>query len=72
MESPLCHADSPVLLASISLNQCIKLVLSFHDVTPEYRMGISHFFDTSRLWVFEDTMQVYIPCKNLYAWVNLY
>lgn len=77
MESPLCYTDSPVLLASISLNQCMKLVLSFHDVTPEYRIGILHFFDTSRLWVFEnifvlDTVQVYIPCKDLYTLVKLY
>jgi hypothetical protein len=77
VESPLCYADSPVLLASISLNQYMKLVLSFHDVTPEYRIGILHFFSTSRLEVFEDifvldTVQVYIPCKDPYTLVKSY
>lgn len=76
VKSPLCYADSPVLLAFISLNQCIKLVLS-HDVIPEYRMEILHFFYTSRLWVFEDiffldTVQVYIPFKDLHTWLEVY
>lgn len=65
MESPLLYAGSPVLLTVIS-DQCIKPVLSFHDITPEYTMGILHFFDASRLCVFGDIFVLDIMQGSLY------
>ena len=53
----------------------VGLVLSFWDIIWISKMRISHYFDTSRVWVVDgifvsDTHWVYIPCMNPHTWEN--